>query len=105
MADLSAAGDGDKAGAALHNQFLLTLNGAVSQAQLYEPDHKILVDPIRRLGSQLGEILRESAILTIQNRDQSVFVNEQRLRSDGPTYTRHQQFFRLLETRKASGLV
>lgn len=86
------------------NAFLITLGGAMSQAQLYEPDNRILVAPIDRLGVLLKQLFAHGAVFTFQGRDQSVFVNGQRLRADGPTFLRHQEFLKQLETRQLSGL-
>ena len=65
------------------NPFLLTFNGAIAQSQLYEPDNKILLEPIKKLTEGLRELLREEPVLTLQSRDQSVFVNDRRLRCVG----------------------
>lgn len=104
MAETAGPGGADRSSSALLNSFLLTFGGAVQQSLLYEPGHKVLEEPVRKLAAQLAEILRESPALTLQSRDQSVFVNEDRLRCDGPTFLRHQQFFKQFEARKSSGI-
>jgi HD-GYP domain-containing protein (c-di-GMP phosphodiesterase class II) len=89
---------------AAYNQFLFNLAGAVQQAGLYELENKIMVDPINRLDRMLRTILQTSPTFTFQGADQNLYVNGQRLRCDGPTFTRHQTFLKLLDGRKASGL-
>jgi HD-GYP domain-containing protein (c-di-GMP phosphodiesterase class II) len=86
------------------NPFLTALAGAISQAQLYEPDNRILVGPMERLSTMLKDLLAHGSIFTFQGRDQSVFVNECRLRCDGPTFVRHQEFLKQLGLRRISGL-
>src|SRR5689334_15974720 len=87
------------------NQFLIAMSGAISQAQLYEADNKILLPPIARLGTLLQEILSHGPLFQFQGRDQNIFINETRLRCDGPTFLRHQDFLKQLEARKVSGMV
>jgi len=101
MVDLTSGGVQQ---AALQNQFLFLLGGAVQQATLYEPDNKVMADPIARLERTLKQILGEVPTFTFQGVEQSIFVNGQRLRCDGPTFTRHQVFLKFLATRKASGM-
>lgn len=93
---------GDIAGPA--SQFLLGMGGAINQAQLYEADNKILLPPIARLGALLQDLLSRGPLFSFQGRDQSLFVNEARLRCDGPTYLRLQEFLKQLEVRKVSGM-
>jgi hypothetical protein len=86
------------------NQFLIALSGALNQAQLYEAENKILLAPIARLGSLLQELLSHGPLFSFQGRDQNIFINDARLRCDGPTFLRHQEFLKQLETRKMSGM-
>jgi HD-GYP domain-containing protein (c-di-GMP phosphodiesterase class II) len=101
MADLSPGGVQQ---AALQNQFLFMLGAAVQQATLYEPDNKVMADPIQRLERTLKQILGEAPTFTFQGVDQTIFVNGQRLRCDGTAFNRHQVFLKLLAARKASGM-
>jgi hypothetical protein len=86
------------------NQFFIAMSGALNQAQLYEADNKILLPPIARLGSLLQELLSHGPLFQFQGRDQNIFINEARLRCDGPTFLRHQEFLKQLEARKISGM-
>ena len=99
---MGAPGGGDVSVPA--SQFLLAIGGAINQAQLYEPDNKILLTPIARLGTLLQDLLSRGPLFSFQGRDQTLFVNEARLRCDGPTYLRLQEFLKQLEVRKVSGL-
>ncbi|HVR84110.1 MAG TPA: hypothetical protein VMU54_07350, partial [Planctomycetota bacterium] len=76
------------------NPFLISLAGAINQAQLYESDNRILAGPLERLSALLKDLLAHCSIFTFQGRDQSVFVNDSRLRCDGPTFVRHQEFLK-----------
>ncbi len=89
---------------ALYNQFLFNLAAAVQQATLYESDNKIMLDPINRLDKLLRQILQVTPSFTFQGADENIYVNGQRLRCDGPTFTRHQIFLKVLANRKSSGL-
>jgi hypothetical protein len=86
------------------NQFLIALCGAITQAQLYEPENKILLSPIARLGGLLQDLLAHGPLFSFQGRDHSIVINEARLRCDGPTFLRHQEFLKQLEVRKVSGM-
>jgi hypothetical protein len=86
------------------NQFLISLAGAINQAQLYEAENKILLAPMARLGSLLQEMLSHGPLFNFQARDQNIFVNDARLRCDGPTFLKHQEFVKQLELRKMSGM-
>jgi hypothetical protein len=86
------------------NQFFIALAGAINQAQLYEAENKILLAPMARLGSLLQELLSHGPLFSFQARDQNIFVNDARLRCDGPTFLKHQDFVKQLEMRKISGM-
>jgi HD-GYP domain-containing protein (c-di-GMP phosphodiesterase class II) len=86
------------------NAFLLQLAGAVGQAALYEADNKILASPVDRLITLLRQLFAHGTPFMFQGKDRSVFVNDTRLRCDGPTFTRHQEFLKQLEMRRISGL-
>ncbi|HVE42047.1 MAG TPA: HD domain-containing phosphohydrolase [Planctomycetota bacterium] len=86
------------------NQFFISLAGAINQAQLYEAENKILLAPMARLGSLLQELLSHGPLFSFQSRDQNIFVNDARLRCDGPTFLKHQDFLKQLEVRKISGM-
>jgi hypothetical protein len=86
------------------NQFFIALAGAINQAQLYEAENKILLAPMARLGTLLQELLSHGPLFSFQARDQNIFVNDTRLRCDGPTFLKHQEFVKQLEIRKVSGM-
>jgi hypothetical protein len=86
------------------NQFLIALAGAINQAQLYEAENKILLAPMARLGTLLQELLSHGPLFSFQVRDQNIFVNDSRLRCDGPTFLKHQEFVKQLDLRKMSGM-
>src|SRR5437867_1911114 len=87
------------------SRFLATLDTALQQAQLYEQENKVLVEPVRTLVQVLDDLLRQQLLLTFRGQDENVLVNKQRLRCDGPTFLRHRQFLNLLKARKISGMV
>jgi hypothetical protein len=84
--------------------FLQLLAGTLAQAQLYEPDNRILSEPVIRLLGQLRRLFAHGPSFMFQGRDGSVFINDVRLRCDGATFSRHQDFLKQLEPRKVSGL-
>lgn len=103
--EVELGGDVDRVFHRLASQFLLSLDMGIRQAQLYEPENQILLDPIRKLSAFLDELMHQQPYFAFQGRDENVFINGQRVRCDGPTFLRHQQFLKLLAIRKVEGIV
>ncbi len=98
-------GDVERAFHRAASRFLAMFDGCLRQAQLYEPDNKILNEPIQRLSGILDEILTGRPHFAFQGTDENVFINGQRLRVDGTTYLKHIDFLKLLAARQVSGMV
>ncbi|MBI2932550.1 MAG: HD domain-containing protein [Planctomycetes bacterium] len=86
------------------NQFLITLGRVVQLGQLLEPEHRDLVGLLDRACGQLAGIVEQCGSLVFQQHEESIFVNAQRLRCDGPTFIRHMQFLQLLRARRIGGV-
>lgn len=86
------------------NQFLLAFSRCLQFAQMYEISNLILNEPIMTLCKQMAALQADGTPFTFQSRESSVLVNGVRLRADGPTFLRHQQFLQMLQQRKVGGM-
>lgn len=86
------------------NQFLLALSRCLQYAQMYEISNLILNEPILALCRQLAALQADGTPFTFQSRESNVLVNGVRLRADGPTFLRHQQFLQMLQKRQIGGM-
>jgi HD-GYP domain-containing protein (c-di-GMP phosphodiesterase class II) len=102
--NVELGGDVDRGFHGAASRFLMALDVGLRQVQLYEPDNKNVNEPLVRLARALEDVLREHPEFTFQGRDQSIFVNGQRLRCDGPTFIRHQECLKLIGVRKIAGI-
>ncbi|MHC4607810.1 MAG: HD-GYP domain-containing protein [Planctomycetota bacterium] len=87
------------------SRFLSLFDSAVRQAQLYEPENRIMNEPIARLRESLERLTGSGAGFSFQEKDDSIFINGERLRCDGTAFTRHVAFGRELESRKIEGML
>ncbi len=87
------------------NDFLTSLAQVINLGQLLEPFHKNMLSPMDRAFNQLNAILSKSKSFSFRQHEQNIFVNNERLRCDGSTFLRHQQFLAILSARKIGGVL
>lgn len=96
---------GEREQHALWNQFLQALAQVIQLGQLLEPDNRNMQQPMERAQTLLREIFKSTSPFVFQRQEQNLFINGQRLRSDGPTFLKHMQFMDLLGQRRVGGIL
>lgn len=86
------------------SDFLLTFSRALQCAQMYEVTNALLVEPIAELVAEQRELHDAGCTLTFCGREGHVFADGLRVRTDGATFIRHQQFLQMLALRGMAGL-
>jgi len=92
---------------ALHNAWntlLTTLSQAINLGAIHEPDNRNMADVMARTFTQLNEAAKPQGGFHVQQHEQNIFVNNQRLRCDGATFVRHMKFLEALAERKIAGI-